>query len=135
VYQILSIAALIFVAGVACDATTPSEPVTEPDAAELHEPAVAAADRDGDGDDAKTPFDQAENKTDVGITGEIRRQVLAHDSLGTNADNAKIITANGVVTLAGQVDSPEEAKILEQIARGVPGVTQVDVQLQITPKE
>jgi osmotically-inducible protein OsmY len=82
----------------------------------------------------KTPFDQAENSSDVNITAEIRRQVLAHDSLGTNADNAKIMTANGVVTLGGQVDSAEEMKTLEDIARGVPGVTQVQNQLQTSPK-
>jgi osmotically-inducible protein OsmY len=87
------------------------------------------------GEVSKTPMDQSQDSNDVKISGEIRQQVLAHESLGTNADNAKIITEQGVVTLEGQVDSAAESQTLEQIARGVAGVTRVENRLQVAPPQ
>lgn len=83
---------------------------------------------------ANPPFQQAENAADVDITAEIRRQVLDHDNLGVNADNAKIMTAGGVVTLRGRVDSDAEKQAIEAIARGVSGVTRVQNELEIGPQ-
>jgi osmotically-inducible protein OsmY len=81
---------------------------------------------------ANPPFQQAENKTDVDITAEIRRQVLDHPDLGVQADNATITTEGGVVTLRGKVDSDAEKMAIEQIARGVSGVTQVRNELDVS---
>jgi hypothetical protein len=50
-----------------------------------------------------TPLDQSESESDRTITQEIRKAVMADDSLSTNAKNIKIITINGVVTLRGPV--------------------------------
>jgi osmotically-inducible protein OsmY len=118
---------------VACDMD--SRPEAERDEAKVEKKLEEA------GDDAAAavdrvaadnpPFQQAENKTDIDITAEIRRQVLDHDALGVNADNAKITTVGGVVTLRGRVDSDAEKSAIEQIARGVSGVTRVQNELEV----
>ena len=51
-----------------------------------------------------TPGDQSESEADRTLTQQIRRAVVADDSLSTNAHNIKIITINGVVTLRGPVN-------------------------------
>src|SRR5688500_7943760 len=52
----------------------------------------------------KTPIDQKENQADVSLTAKIRRQVLDVKDLSIDARNAKIITADGKVTLRGPVN-------------------------------
>ena len=80
----------------------------------------------------KTPIDQNENQADVNMTAEIRKRVLDDKDLSTNAHNAKIITANGKVTLRGPVNSAGERETLEKIAVGVAGEGNVDNQLEVT---
>jgi hypothetical protein len=43
-----------------------------------------------------TPPDQNENKKDIGITADIRKQVV-DSKLSVNARNAKIVTQDGTV--------------------------------------
>lgn len=79
----------------------------------------------------KTPIDQNENQADVSLTAKIRRHVLDVKDLSINARNAKIITADGKVTLRGPVNSTEERETLERIAREAAGDSNVDNQLEI----
>ncbi len=82
---------------------------------------------------AKTPLDQGENQADINISAAVRRAVLAQGNLSTNADNVKIITASGVVTLRGVVNNAAEKERIAQIARQTAGVSRVDDQLTIAP--
>ncbi|MGZ8915329.1 MAG: BON domain-containing protein [Methylobacter sp.] len=50
-----------------------------------------------------TPEDQNETEGDINITAAIRQAVVKNESLSVNAQNIKIITRNGVVTLRGPV--------------------------------
>lgn len=85
-----------------------------------------------DKDDANlTPEDQMESKGDIDITATIRQAVVRDKSLSLNAQNAKIITRHGVVTLRGLVESEAERLSLQQIATQTPGVVRVDNQLEI----
>jgi len=86
--------------------------------------------RDAD-TDAKTPMDQNENTKDITITAEVRKAILADDTMSTNAENCKIMTADGVVTLRGPVDSQAEKDAIEAKARAVAGVARVENQLEV----
>ncbi|EGW21747.1 MULTISPECIES: BON domain-containing protein [Methylobacter] len=77
-----------------------------------------------------TPEDQKETKKDIKITAKIRQAVVRDKSLSVDAQNAKIITRNGVVTLRGPVASEAESKKLQEIAKKMRGVVQVDNQLE-----
>lgn len=70
----------------------------------------------------KTPFDQSEKAEDVELTAQIRRQVMADDSLSTLAKNVKIITSDGRVALRGPVNTAAEKAKIVQIAKNTAGV-------------
>jgi hyperosmotically inducible protein len=78
-----------------------------------------------------TPEDQKETKSDIKITAHIRKAVVRDKSLSIDAQNAKIITRSGVVTLRGPVGSEAESKRLQKIAKKTRGVVKVDNQLEI----
>jgi osmotically-inducible protein OsmY len=78
-----------------------------------------------------TPGDQSNNKADLHLTQQIRKAIMADKSLSTNAKNVKIITANGVVTLRGPVNTPQEKATIEAKAQGIAGANNVDSQLEI----
>jgi hyperosmotically inducible protein len=82
-------------------------------------------------DAAVTSGDQSNTQSDLNITQEIRKAVMADKELSTNAQNVKIITANGVVTLRGPVKSAEEKANIGAKAKHAAGVTRVDNQLEI----
>ena len=90
--------------------------------------AVNERDRDPN---AKTPFDQNENQRDINITAEIRKAVLAHENLSLNADNVKIITADGKVTLRGPVNSQEEKDVVDTISKDVAGKDNVTNEIEV----
>ena len=77
-----------------------------------------------------TPEDQKETKKDIKITAHIRKTVVRDKSLSIDAQNAKIITRSGVVTLRGPVANEAESKRLEKIAKQTRGVVRVDNQLE-----
>jgi osmotically-inducible protein OsmY len=77
-----------------------------------------------------TPEDQKETKKDIRITAHIRKTVIKDKSLSMDAQNAKIISRNGVVTLRGPVETMVESKKLQKIAKKTRGVVQVDNQLE-----
>jgi hyperosmotically inducible protein len=98
----------------------------------------AAVDADNTGRNARdaegntlTPMDQGESEADRTITQQIRKAVVDHDTLSTNAKNVKIITQNGVVTLRGPVKSPEEKAAIAGVAQKTGGVKRVDNQIEI----
>jgi hyperosmotically inducible periplasmic protein len=111
--------------------TTPAPSTASGRTSEPDNTSVNERDRNSD---AKTPIDQNENQKDVGITADIRKQILAHDDMSVNARNAKIITADGKVTLRGPVDSTSERDVIEKIARDVAGKDNVDNQLEVAAK-
>jgi len=129
----------LLVAG--CNQTTPSGSVTIPTdtrvPGETKTVKVVAPDntavnqRDARAN-TKTPIDQKENQADIDVTAKIRQQVLDVKDLSIDARNAKIITADGNVTLRGPVKSDEERKTLERIAVAVAGEGKVDNQLEVT---
>ncbi|MDX1929628.1 MAG: BON domain-containing protein [Pirellulaceae bacterium] len=79
---------------------------------------------------AKTPLDQNENQADINITAGIRKNIV-NTKMSVNAQNVKIITQDGTVTLRGPVKSSDEKKQVEDIARNFAGVKTVDSQLEI----
>jgi osmotically-inducible protein OsmY len=83
------------------------------------------------GGDTLTPGDQSNEKADLNLTQEIRKAIMADESLSTNAKNVKIITANGVVTLRGPVNTPQEKATIEAKAQSIAGANKVDSQLEI----
>lgn len=85
-------------------------------------------------DNARTPGDQSNSKSDMALTQEVRKAVVADKALSTNAHNVKIITKNGVVTLRGPVKSPEEKDTIAAKAKQVAGVKNVDNQLEIASR-
>jgi osmotically-inducible protein OsmY len=75
--------------------------------------------------------DQSENEADRKITQEVRKSIVDDDKLSTSAQNVKIITNDGKVTLRGPVKSEEEKKAVESKAKQVAGVKNVENQLEI----
>jgi hyperosmotically inducible periplasmic protein len=86
-------------------------------------------------DKTVTVVDQKENEKDLEITQQIRKAVIADDSLSTKADNVKIITADAVVTLRGPVENAAEKASIEKKARAVAGVTRVVNLLEVDADE
>ena len=83
-------------------------------------------------DAAKTPIDQNENQNDIDITANIRKRVV-DTKMSVNAQNVKIITQDGKVTLRGPVKSEEEKMQIDKIAHEVAGPANVDNQLEVQP--
>jgi osmotically-inducible protein OsmY len=82
-------------------------------------------------DAVKTPIDQNENRNDIDITANIRKRVV-DTKMSVNAQNVKIITQDGKVTLRGPVKSEEEKAQIEKMAHDVAGAN-VDNQLEVQP--
>lgn len=78
-----------------------------------------------------TPIDQGMSETDTAITSAVRKAVVAEPDLSVKAQNAKIITKDGVVTLRGPVASSNERTTIMTIAERTPGVKRVDNQLEV----
>lgn len=82
-----------------------------------------------------TSDQQKVNKRDERLTRLIRQELVRDDSLSAYAQNVKIISVNGKVTLKGPVrTAAEEAKVLKS-ARTVAGVANVVNEITIAPKE
>ena len=90
--------------------------------------------RDRD-EQAVTPFDQGNSESDLNITQGIRQKVMAQNNLSVNAQNVKIITQQGDVTLRGPVESAEERALIETLARAQTGVKRLTNDIEITRKE
>jgi len=86
--------------------------------------------RDRDSD-AVTPFDQGNSEADIQRTAQIRREVVALDTVSSTAKNVKIITKDGHVTLRGPVDSADEKKTIREIAARVATEEHVTDELEV----
>jgi len=86
--------------------------------------------RDATGDKV-TPLDQSPAKADVEITRSIRKMLVDDDALGTNAQNVKVITVDGMVTLRGAVATADEQTRIAAIATETVGVNRVVNELQV----
>ncbi len=106
---------------------TESNPVGTREPADPTNTGVNVRDRDGK---AKTSFDQNENQADINITADIRKQVV-DTKMSVVAQNIKIVTQDGMVTLRGPVDSQREKERIGEIALDVAGANKVDNQLEI----
>ena len=87
-----------------------------------------------DHDVTKTPLDQGQNATDIKITADIRRAIMDDKAMSTNAQNCKVISENGTVTLRGVVDSQMEKDAIAAKAKAIAGVMKVDNQLEVKVK-
>lgn len=86
--------------------------------------------RDVNGDDL-TPLDQSHAEADVEITRSIRKSLVDDDTLGTNSQNVKVITVDGMVTLRGAVANADEQARIVAIANAAAGADRVVNELQV----
>jgi hyperosmotically inducible protein len=96
----LIISAALLTAGAACsrDRNEGTARAAQPAAQQAPRDNTAVNARDRGGENV-TAQDQSENATDRTLTQEVRKAIVADDSLSTNAKNVKGITIDGVVTL------------------------------------
>lgn len=87
-----------------------------------------ARDRSGE---TLTPLDQSENEADRTLTQKVRQALMANHALSTLAQNIKIITVNGLVTLRGPVNTEQEKTAIVAVAQQIAGSQNVDNQLEI----
>lgn len=79
-----------------------------------------------------TAGDQGNSEADRGVTQQIRKELASGtNNFSVTAENVKIITANGKVTLRGPVNTPAEKTGIEVIAKRVAGPDNVDDQLEV----
>jgi osmotically-inducible protein OsmY len=83
------------------------------------------------GGETLTPLDQSEKAADRDLTAKIRKAIVEDESLSINAQNVKVITIDGVVTLRGPVKSETEKAAIDRTARSAAGATRVDNQLEV----
>ncbi len=76
-------------------------------------------------------MDQGNNERDLEITREIRRQVMDQPNFSVNAQNVKIITQEGNVTLRGPVETVDEKATIERLARSQAGVNKFVSELEV----
>lgn len=81
--------------------------------------------------EAITPMDQSGESQDIRITADIRKAIIADDTMSMNARNIKIVTMNGRTTLRGLVDTEDEKRMIEEIAVTVAGLSKVDNLLEV----
>ena len=80
-----------------------------------------------------TPLNQGNSKADVATTAQIRKEILAAKNMSVNAQNVKIITIDGQVTLRGPVNTAGEKRLIGEIADRSTHSGDVDNQLEVQP--
>jgi len=78
-----------------------------------------------------TPLDQGNSQADIDTTAQIRKEIIAANGMSVNAQNVKIITMNGHVTLRGPVNSEDEKRQIGDIANRIAQSSNVDNQLEV----
>ena len=78
-----------------------------------------------------TPLNQGNSKADVATTAQIRKEITASKNMSINAQNVKIITIDGEVTLRGPVKTAEEKRLIGEIATRIARSGNVDNQLEV----
>lgn len=103
------------------DVTTPA---TQPDNTAVNVRDQAAS--------AITAGMQGQGKTDVQMTADIRQRIMA-GKMSINAQNIKIVTQSGRVTLRGPVNNQDEKDSIGKMANDVAGAANVDNELEVKP--
>ena len=135
--HIASIAAGCAVTLAGCDSRNDSASARDSQTAPTRTASTTQADNTGrnraDSErDAKTPMDQSQSSDHVQLTADVRRAILAEDSLSMGAKNCKIITdKSGRVWLRGAVNTQAEKEMIERIARRIAGEDTVTNQLEV----
>jgi sporulation protein YlmC with PRC-barrel domain len=78
-----------------------------------------------------TPLRQGTSQSDMEITRQIRKAIVAASNLSIDARNIKIITMNGHVTLRGPVKNIDEKRRIADLAASVTPAANIDNQLQV----
>lgn len=81
-----------------------------------------------------TPGDQPNTKVELAVTTKIRKAIIGKKGYSTNAQNVKIVTHDGFVTLRGPVDSQNEKDSIETIAKKYSGAFKVVNELEVKTK-
>ncbi|SDT89786.1 BON domain-containing protein [Verrucomicrobium sp. GAS474] len=97
------------------------------DTASTNDPANSANNRN----QTTTAADQSNAQSDVELTAKIRWALTKDTRLSTDAQNVKIITNQGKVTLRGVVDSAAEKKRVAHHAAKIAGKANVDNGLEV----
>ena len=84
-------------------------------------------------DTRKTADDQNLIGSETEVVARIRREIMANDSLSTNAHNVKIVVEDGRVLLRGPVKSDEERTVIGSTASRVASGFRVVNQLEVAP--
>ena len=84
--------------------------------------------------DAVTAEKQSNSESQIKSLAAIRRRIVRDRALSTNAKNVKILYADGVVTLAGPVDSDGEKIRVEALARSYNGTKSVVNEITVLQK-
>ena len=92
--------------------------------------AVNKADKSGS---QPTADQQSNNQSDLNITRDIRKAIVADKNLSTYAHNVKVVTEHGQVTLRGPVRTQSEKQKVEAKAAEVAGAGHVKSELSIAP--
>jgi hyperosmotically inducible periplasmic protein len=74
---------------------------------------------------------QKNDSTDIALTQQIRKSVMADKSLSTYAHNVKIVTVNGAVTLNGVVRDSREKDVVAMKAQAIAGKGNVTDDLTV----
>jgi len=78
-----------------------------------------------------TATSDAAPQTDGDISAGVRRTILADKSLAAVAQNVRVTATGNKVTLRSTVNTSEQKKAIERIARNSDGVRDVSNQLQV----
>lgn len=99
----------------------------------VYKPADNTANNKTDPSNAVTADDSKNDRSDVGLTQQIRKSVMADKSLSTYAHNVKIVAVDGTVTLNGVVRDNREKHKVAMMAQKVAGKDHVVNDLKIAP--
>lgn len=78
-----------------------------------------------------TAMSQSNERADLDHLAEIRKALVADDSLSTAAKNVQVLTKNGTVLLRGKVTSTLEREAVEGHARTCTATRTVDNQIDV----
>ena len=74
---------------------------------------------------------QGNSKSDVKLTQNIRKALMADKTLSTSAHNVKVITNNGAVILKGPVATADEKASVEAKAKEIAGSGNVTSRIEV----
>jgi sporulation protein YlmC with PRC-barrel domain len=94
--------------------------------------ATADTSRSYRADGQPTVFQQGNNRADLDLTANIRKELLRRDDLSVSAQNVTVITLNGRVVLQGKVNSVDERRAVGEIAQQMASPGNVDNQIELS---